>query len=173
MRVDPFDVLGAPARFDLDANELARLHRELSRALHPDKYVSAPAAERRMALSRAVEVNEAFRALRDPVRRAEALAVRHGIATGDGNEPRPSQNLLMEMMEGREELAEAARESALDRVVALGNAMRVRERAAMDALARAFESEPTPERVLPPLGELRYVRRFLDEVAAFEETLAV
>jgi molecular chaperone HscB len=173
MALDPFEILGAPPRFDLDASELARIHRELSRALHPDRYVGAPAAERRMALSRAVEVNEAYRALRDPVRRAEALAARHGIATGDLNEPRPSQALLMEMMDAREELAEAARAKSLDRVVALGDAMRTRERAAMDTLAQAFRSDAMADRVLPPLGELRYVRRFLDEVAAFEETLSV
>ena len=172
MPSDPFDVLGAPPRFDLDASELARLHRELSRALHPDRYVGAPAAERRMALSRAVEVNEAFRALRDPVRRAEALAARHGIATGDGNEPRPTQELLLEMMDAREELAEAARARSIDRVVALGDTMRARERAAMATLAQAFQSGAQADRVLPSLGELRYVRRFLDEVAAFEETLA-
>jgi len=59
--MDPFATLGVEPRFDLDLGEVARRHRELSRALHPDKYTGAPAAERRLALSRAIEVKDAFR----------------------------------------------------------------------------------------------------------------
>jgi molecular chaperone HscB len=124
-----------------------------------------------MALSRAVEVNEAFRLLRDPVRRAEALVTRLGITTGDSAEPRPSAALLAEMMEAREELAEAARDRSLERVSRLGHSMRQREREVLGRLDAALRTDPTAAALLPSLGELRYVRRFLDEVAAFEETL--
>jgi len=54
---DPFQTLGVPARFDLDAEELAQRHRDLSRALHPDKFAGAGAQERRLSLSRAIEVH--------------------------------------------------------------------------------------------------------------------
>ncbi len=40
-----------------------------------------------MALGRAIEVNEAFRILKDPVRRAEALLALHGVQSGEGKEP--------------------------------------------------------------------------------------
>lgn len=167
---DPFATLGVEPRFDLDADALASRHRELSKALHPDRYASAPAAERRMALGRAIEVNEAYRALRDPVRRAEAVARHLGLPVGETSEPKPSPALLMEMMEAREELAEATRSKDASRVVGLGDAMRARERGLTASIARAFASDER-DAVLPLLGELRYVRRFLDEVAAFEETL--
>jgi molecular chaperone HscB len=41
-----------------------------------------------MALSRAIEVNEAWRALRDPIKRAEALLVRLGVPVGETAEPK-------------------------------------------------------------------------------------
>lgn len=165
---DPFDVLGVEARFDLELAELEKRHRELSKALHPDRYASAPAAERRMALSRAIEVNEALRALKDPVRRAEALARRSGMPVGEGKEPQPSPALLMEMMEAREELATAGRKKDLGALGKLGEAMRRREAGVLGGLAEAFRAGMA-DRVLPLLGELRYVRRFLDEVGALEE----
>ena len=84
---DPFQTLGVDARFDLDLGAVEKRHRDLSRALHPDRYADASATERRMSLSRAIEVNEAWRALRDPVRRAEALLTRAGVAFGDAGEP--------------------------------------------------------------------------------------
>src|SRR5690242_15718215 len=106
---DPFDTLGVEPRFDLDPDKLAERHRDLSRTLHPDRYAGAPAAERRMALGKAIEVNDAYRVLKDPVRRAEALLRRAGVPVGETVEPKPSQALLMDMMERREELADARR----------------------------------------------------------------
>ncbi len=70
MSADPFDTLGVEPRFDLDLAALERRHRDLSRALHPDRYAGAPAAERRLALGRAIDANEALRVLKDPIRRA-------------------------------------------------------------------------------------------------------
>ena len=165
---DPFSILGVEPRFDLDPEELSRRHRELSKALHPDRYASAPAAERRMALSRAIEVNEALRILRDPVRRAEALARSLGLQVGETVEPKASPALLMEMMEAREELATAGRKKDLGALGKLGEAMRRREAGVLGGLAEAFRAG-VADRVLPLLGELRYVRRFLDEVSALEE----
>lgn len=171
--MNPFQTLGVEARFDLDRAVLEERHRALSKALHPDKHAGASASERRLALSRAIEVNEAFRALKDPIKRAEQLFVLAGVEVGETREPKPSPALLMEMMEAREELAEAARAKDVARVRALGAGMAARRRSAEDALAGAFAAGGEAIRsALPFLGELRYTQRFLDEVAAFEEALA-
>jgi molecular chaperone HscB len=173
---DPFQTLGVEARFDLDAEELARRHRDLSRALHPDKFAGAPAAERRLSLSRAIEVNEAYRLLKDPIRRAEALLRRAGVPVGETSEPKPSPDLLMDMMERREEFGDARRRKDLSAVRALAEAMGERERQVLAAVGRAFDaglSDPNKlGAVLPELGELRYLRRFLEEASAIEEELS-
>jgi molecular chaperone HscB len=167
---DAFDTLGVEPRFEIDLAMLEQRHRELSKALHPDRYVGAPAAERRMALGKAIEVNAAFRALRDPVKRAEALLRRAGVPVGEVSEPKPSPELLMEFMERREELSDAARAKDAGRVAALAVDMRARQDVTLAALARELAAgEPT---AVSRLGELRYVRRFLDEVSAIEEELA-
>lgn len=174
---DPFDTLGVEARFELELAALEMRHRELSKALHPDRYSGAPAAERRLALSRAIDVNEAFRVLKDPIRRAEALLQRAGAAVGETSEPKASPALLMEMMEAREELAEAGRAKDLARVGKLGEAMGEREAQILRRLGGAFAAAAgAPQKhaeILPVLGELRYIRRFLDEVSAIEEELAL
>src|SRR5436190_17186161 len=105
--MDPFAVLGAPRIFDLDLAVLEKTHRELSRALHPDKFTQAGASERRAVLEKAASVNEAWRTLRDPIRRAEALFALAGFEVGENKEPKPSAAFLMDMMESREELADA------------------------------------------------------------------
>src|SRR5688572_21024439 len=96
---DPFLILGVEPRFDVALAEVEARHRELSRTLHPDRYVGRPSAERRVALSKAIEVNEALRVLRDPARRAEALLARRGVELPEGEEAKPSEDFLMDVLE--------------------------------------------------------------------------
>ena len=104
--MDAFDVLGLAPSFDLDSKVLEQRYRDLQRALHPDKFAQASAAERRASLSRAVSVNEAYRALRDELKRAEVLYARLGGKLSErGGEPADPE-LLMEVMELREQLSE-------------------------------------------------------------------
>ena len=172
---DPFVTLGLPRTFRLDLRAAEKTHRDLSRALHPDKYVSAGASERREALAKAVEVNEAWRVVRDPIRRAEALFALSGVRVGDTHEPKPAPALLMDMMEQREALAEARAKrdvSAIEKQLA---AITVRDEAVQEALAHAFDESPLDGTKLTPfvakLGELRYYRRFLEEASALLEDL--
>lgn len=171
---DAFETLGVEPRFDLDDTALADRHRALSKTLHPDRYAGKPAAERRMALDRAITVNEAFRALKDPIQRAESLLSRLGVKTGELEEPKPSPMLLMEMMEVREELAEAHKAKDLDRVGAVADRMREKERDVLSRLREGFaqvSEAGAAQELVPVLGELRYVRRFFEELDAIEEQL--
>ena len=171
--MDPFETLGAPRRFDLDLSALEKTHRELSRALHPDKFAQAGASERRSALEKAANVNEAWRILRDPIRRAEALFRVEGIAVGEANEPKASPMFLMEVMEEREALAEARAAKNLPKVRALASGIALRARDVEEKLIAGFAngspSRDALEKLLPLLGEMRFYRRFLDEVEAIEE----
>ena len=128
-----------------------------------------------MALGRAIEVNEAWRVLRDPVKRAEALMKRAGVPVGEISEPKPSPALLMEFMESREELSEAGKARDAARISALAARMREREASTLSKLGNGLDQAGSDAAklaaVLPLLGELRYVRRFLDEVSAIEEDL--
>jgi molecular chaperone HscB len=165
--MDPFALLGAPRRYDLDLPRLEKTHRELSRTLHPDKFAGASHSERRAALENAASVNEAFRILKDPIRRAEALFQLAGAPMGE--EPKASPEFLMDMMEQREALAEARATRDLDRVRAIGATMEARARAVTEKLTQAFTSDPPDLSALPLLGELRFYARFRDEILAIEE----
>ncbi|EYF03267.1 Fe-S protein assembly co-chaperone HscB [Chondromyces apiculatus] len=176
---DPFATLGVEPRFGLDLRAVEQRHRELSRTLHPDRYAGAPAAERRLALGRAIEVNEAWRVLRDPIRRAEALVALAGVTLREEAAPKADPAFLMEIMELREELSEVARKKDRGRLAALAGQVRAREEKALGALGALLDSggddakgaAKDVEKALPHLAELKYFRRFLDEVSAIEEDL--
>lgn len=169
---DPFETLGLEPAFLLDLQVLEQRHRELSRALHPDRYAGRPAGERQRALGRAIEVNEAFRALKDPIQRAEALLAKSGRPVSETDAARPEPGFLMDVMEQREALGEARRKRDLPKVRELALAMRERESRVTAALGDAFGAgSPDFARVAALVGELRYFKRFLDEAGAIEDDL--
>jgi molecular chaperone HscB len=169
--MDPFSTLGISATFDVDLQAAERAHRELSRALHPDRYVAAGATERRTALARAIEVNEAWRVVRDPIRRAEALLTLRGVRVDDaaarGELP---AEFLAEMMELREALAQARASRDLAAVRSMAAEVAARARSSERELASGFvQGQGAP--LVTTLAELRFYGRFLDEVGAIEDDL--
>ena len=163
----PFELLGVPWLFALDEQELERRHRDLSRALHPDRYAGRPSSERREALSRAMSVNEAFRKLRDPLSRAEALLSQLGRDVSENNLPKPDPALLMRVMEQREELSAARRAGDRARIEGLLARAESQTEDATERMADAFAEDPIPtDEVLKLLGELRYLQRLKQEAGA-------
>jgi len=85
---DLFDVLGVPARYAVDLAAVETAYKELSRQVHPDRFATADPRARRASLARTVQLNQAWRTIKDPVRRAEYLLSRAGIDIA-GKQPTP------------------------------------------------------------------------------------
>ncbi|HEY2900991.1 MAG TPA: Fe-S protein assembly co-chaperone HscB [Polyangia bacterium] len=177
--VDPaadfFAVMGVDRRFDVDFAALEQRYRELTRKLHPDRFARADARARRASLGRSVQLNEAWRALKDPIRRAEYLL--QLLAAGNSQPETAPPALLAEILELRQELGEARAEGDDAKVQVMARAMRARADEAMNRVAMLLSgaSPPSPEAQAAASSELvavRYYRRFLDEVAVHDETEA-
>lgn len=172
--MNPFETLGLPPRYEIDVPLLEARYRDLQRALHPDRHAGAGASQRRMSLSKAVEVNEAYRVLRDDLKRADALLVHHAQSAPLPNATADSE-FLMEVMELREALSEAKHAHDHARVRTLAATVEALHATTRKALVSAFEALPTaPEgealaQVSALIGRLKYYARFLDEVSAIEE----
>lgn len=181
---NPFQTLGLAPAFALDLAELEQRQRELNRALHPDRNTGRPPAERRESLSRSMDINQAYRVLRDPASRAEALFELlgvHQVAERTVHDPA----LLSAMLEQREKLDEARREKDGEQLRALKRDNDERRREIERALGEAFApltarlaeaTSPAPagdglDTARRLYGELKYVRRFGEEVAAIEDEM--
>ncbi len=176
---DPFALFALPPRYALDPAELEQRFFAQSRELHPDRFATAPAAERVAALSRSRALNDAYQVLRKPVARAEYLLGKAGGQIGDNERLSPA--FLMEILELREELAEvrhsksrppAQKTAELER---LARAMKARRTAELEKLAPLFlrveeagaAVEPAAvEALKQTLIALRYLDRYLEECDA-------
>ena len=164
---DAFELLGLPARFDLDAQVIERAFFERSKELHPDRYASAPAAERVAALSKARALNDAYAVLKKPVGRAEYMLERHGVTIGDNERLDPAE--IMKVLEAREELAEARQADDKVKLAALQSQMQNRRTQALLELDGLFAASDWPG-VKRVVISLRYIDRYLEECdAALDE----
>ena len=102
-----FSTFDLPIAFAVDRALLAGRYRELQAAVHPDRFVTATDADKRVAMERAVEVNEAFTTLKDPVRRAMHLLALVNIDGMDEKNTSMPFDFLAEQIEWREALADA------------------------------------------------------------------
>jgi molecular chaperone HscB len=115
--VDYFEVFGLPRRLAVDGAELQRRFYELSRRHHPDFHQGGSADEQAATLEASARLNAAYRALRDPIARVEYLVrLEEGRDTREGAtvKPKAPPELLAEMFEIQEALAEARTAGRLD-----------------------------------------------------------
>jgi molecular chaperone HscB len=77
--VDYFTYFGFPRRLNFDASELEKEFYALSRRLHPDVFGQAGDRERAWSLEQSSMLNDAYRALKDPIKRTEYLLRLEGV----------------------------------------------------------------------------------------------
>jgi molecular chaperone HscB len=82
---DYFSVFGLVPRLDLDLGMLEHEFHKLSRKLHPDRFGRASANEKEWSLAGTALLNDAYRTLRDPIRRTQYLLKLHGAEIGEEN----------------------------------------------------------------------------------------
>ncbi len=170
--VSYFDVLGVPQQFGVDLVALEKAFKHLSRRFHPDRFATADARARKISLSRSTAINDGYRTLKDPMRRAAYLLKRLGVDVGreDAGGPKLPPMFLMQAMEEREALADARAAGDSGKVRAVAAATEAAKRAALDEMARAFASGQA-KAAAEAFLRVRYHDRLLDEVSVWEDDL--
>ena len=77
--VDYFTFFGLPRKLNIDVSGLEREFYQLSRKLHPDLYSGAEAREQEWSLEQSSQLNDAYRTLKDPIKRTEYLLRLEGV----------------------------------------------------------------------------------------------
>jgi molecular chaperone HscB len=102
-----FELFQLPARFDVDMDALDAAYREVQGRVHPDRFVNASDAEKRVAMQWATRANEAYQTLRNPQKRAQYLCELNGVDLQTESNTAMPMDFLMQQMELREALADA------------------------------------------------------------------
>lgn len=161
-----FELFGLPARFRFDAAVLERAYRELQREIHPDRYATAGETERRLALQSSARVNEAYRALKDPVARAQYLLSLQGIDVFHEADTSLPAQFLEQQLERRHLAGEAYEARDARALAALLEEVRADIAEEERRLAVLLDAEGAWEEARARVRELRFLARLGTDVDA-------
>ena len=159
MRLDSndFELIGLPRRFDLDPAALDTRWRGLQAEVHPDRFVAQGGAAQRVAMQWAVRVNEAYRRLKDPLQRGAYLCKLGGVDVQAENNTAMPTAFLIEQMQWREALDDAA---SLSEVQALAAQVEQRRAAGLAELGRTLDANGDIAAAAGMVRALMFIERF-------------
>jgi DnaJ-domain-containing protein 1 len=166
MPEDPFDLLGLPARFELEPAELERHYLARASAL-----TLAPGGDTPESAGGWAALNDARTALADPETRANLLLARRGGPRPDQEKSLPP-DFLAEMMEVRESVEAALAGGAPEEIERWRSWARHRRRDIISDLAQAFTLLPPVagagalKDIRVKLNAWRYVERLVEQLEA-------
>ena len=168
LQSDDFELFGVERRFAQDRAQLDARWKELQRQAHPDRFAVQGAAAQRVAMQWSVRINEAYRRLKDPLARAAYLCELGGAPVqAEDNTAMPTA-FLMQQMEWREALDDAASVQDVD---ALRSSVRTAEEDTFAHCAQALDQTQDFAAAAREVRALMFLARFADSVEQRAEQL--
>jgi molecular chaperone HscB len=158
-----FEAFELAPGFALDVKTLAARFRELQSTTHPDRFASASDAEKRTAMERATEVNDAYQTLRDPVRRAMYLLWLKNVNGMDEKNTKMPHDFLVEQIEWREAIADAKLKEDTDRLDEMNTELQSILGSLGNTFSAAYEGDHFA--IATTLArKMRFVQKLIEEV---------
>lgn len=168
-----FDLLGLPHTLSLDTQALQDRFYELTRKLHPDRFTRKSEREKQYSLDASSILNDAYRILRDPVKRAEYFLKQKGFDIGEQrSKDVPPElleevfelNMALEEMRGGDDSARAPLELASTNFTQMLTGIDKQ----LEAQFAAYDEEQNPAVLAQIRGKLnrrKYIQNLVNEVA--------
>ena len=161
-----FDLFGLPPAFRFDVGALDRAYRQLQSEVHPDRFAGGSDAEKRVALQSSARVNEAYRALKDPVLRAQYLLSLRGVEAVGESDTRLPFEFLERQLERREQASDAQAARDARTLSALRDDARSEAHELEDLLAQLLAGGDGDSTVRTRVRELTFLAKLADDIDA-------
>lgn len=163
-----FDLFNLPARFTLDMAALDAAYRDVQGQVHPDRFVNATDAEKRVAMQWATRANEAYQTLKNPQKRARYLCELNGVDLQTESNTAMPMAFLMQQMDWREELGEARARKNVDALEALDEQVKAERKTRLAVVGGELDAG-NYETAAQGVRALMFLEKFGEEVHhAFE-----
>ena len=161
-----FDLFGLPPAFRFDMAVLDHAYRQLQSEVHPDRFAGGSDAKKRAALQASARVNEAYRALKNPVQRAQYLLRLHGIDAVSETDTALPLEFLERQLERREQAADAQAAGDVRMLSMLLTDARAESRALEEVLAQMLDVEKAFAVARMQVRELTFLTKLADDIDA-------
>ena len=168
---DHFALLGLERRYAIDTDVLEERYRELQARFHPDKFAHQSDADKRAAMQWATRVNEAYQALKQPIRRARYLLELLGQDPQIETNTVMPHEFLLQQMEWREAVAEAQAGGAIDELEALHVRFRHEMSDRTQEMTKAVDIDNDLAHAVDLLRRMMFIDKLLSDIDNAIETL--
>jgi molecular chaperone HscB len=168
--MDYFTLFGLPASYALDGNLLVSRFQDLQRQFHPDRFANQPERERLMAVQQAATINQAYQALKHPLKRAEYMLSLHGFDLGNEQHTLRDTAFLIEQLELREELDAIERKADEEVLAAFAERLNCSTQQRSAKMVQELSSQQWPE-AADTVRKLRFLDKLQQQVEQLEEKL--
>jgi molecular chaperone HscB len=165
---DDFTLFGLPPKQALDRALLDARRRDLQSHVHPDRHAANDTAAQRAAMQWAVRVNEAHQRLSDPLSRAAYLCALRGVPIDAQRNTAMPAAFLIQQMEWREALEDAAGQPAVE---ALDAEVARDEHAMLTELTTLLDERADTPAAAALVRALMFVARFRQDIQRRLDTL--
>jgi molecular chaperone HscB len=167
-----FQLFDLPQTFALDPAVLESRWRTLAARVHPDRYVSATAVEKRMAMQWASTINEAYRVLKSPLQRARYLCELAGQDLQTESNTHMDGAFLMRQMEWREALDEARDDQSSQALEGLASELDQAAQDMHDTLAGLLDHDHDTVKAAQRIREWMFIEKLAAEIKSARHQLA-
>jgi molecular chaperone HscB len=165
-----FELFGLAPAFGLDKEVLEKAYRDIQSRVHPDRFAHAGDAERRASLQWTTRVNEAYRALKDPVQRGKHILELHGVDVAFETNTQMPTDFLLQQLELREELEAATGGKDASRLDRLRSGLRLQQESLEGQIGDAIDAKKDYPAAAELVRKLMFLDRLDAEIdAAYEE----
>ena len=168
LQSNDFELFGLPVRFAQDRAAIDARWKDLQREAHPDKFASQGAAAQRVAMQWSVRINEAYQRLKDPLKRAAYLCELHDAPVNAENNTAMPAEFLMQQMQWREALEEAASIENLD---ALHDEVNQTRRSLLQRCEQLIDANQDYAGAVAQVRALMFIERFARDIEARYEKM--
>lgn len=161
LQASDFELFGLPEQFAQDRAAIDARWKELQREVHPDRFAAQGAAAQRVAMQWSVRINEAYQRLKDPLKRAAYLCELRGAPIdAERNTAMPAE-FLMEQMEWREALDDAATDHELE---AVSDRLDEARRRVLHDIERLLDRDGDARAAAQQVRAMMFIERFAHDV---------
>ncbi|MDO9193248.1 MAG: Fe-S protein assembly co-chaperone HscB [Undibacterium sp.] len=164
-----FELFQLPQQFNLDQAQLDTAFREVQSRVHPDRFVQASDAEKRVAMQWSTRANEAYQTLKKPLKRATYLCELQGVDLQTESNTSMPAAFLMQQMEWREAFDDAKQLKNFAAMLKLETELRQELKSHLSKIGTTLDNGD----FIMAAQQIRacmFLEKFMADIAAIEES---
>lgn len=165
-----FTLLGVPVSSEVDTALLEQKYKLLQAQLHPDRNLDAEQGSNLAAIQQASLLNDAYAALRSPLRRAEHLLQLKGVDTNSYVQADLDQDFLLTQLKLREKLEELQKQANADGLERMLRQMEQEFASKWREFSSQFD-RGNFQSAYQAFRELQFLQKLIEEIREAEDRL--